>query len=312
MTDRCELLEAALDSRPDGIALLGTGGEVVFWSQAAQGITGHLAMELIGRPLPKSLEPLLPAEGVRMETAASPGNKEDSHALVRVFHKLGNAVLVLARVVALRNDLGERIGAAIVFHSAENLDAPPHREEDENKDVEESRAEFEERLLTEFEDFEQGGAPFGVIWISVDQAEALLKTHGVAAHRTMIDKVQRTLARGLRPTEEMGRWDEDEFLILAHERNIELLGGRAQTLAGLTRTTDFRWWGDRISLTVSAGAAQAVSDSGGGPAETLAQLLERAGKAMENSSRNGGNRATAAVVHLPAKPTDEDSICSPS
>jgi hypothetical protein len=52
-----------------------------------------------------------------------------------------------------------------------------------------------------------------------------------------------------------------------------MLAAHAQALAGLARTADFRWWGDRVSLTVSIGAAQADSS------ETLANLLERAHKA---------------------------------
>ena len=58
----------------------------------------------------------------------------------------------------------------------------------------------------------------------------------------------------------MGRWGDDEFLIVAHERSAEMLASHAQTLAGLARTADFRWWGDRVSLTVSIGAAQAGGD----------------------------------------------------
>jgi GGDEF domain-containing protein len=64
----------------------------------------------------------------------------------------------------------------------------------------------------------------------------------------------------------------------------------AQALAGLARTADFRWWGDRISLTVSIGAAQACQNQD----EGLAQLLERAQKAMESSIHAGGNRITSA------------------
>jgi len=67
-----------------------------------------------------------------------------------------------------------------------------------------------------------------------------------------------------------------------------MLAAHAQVLAGLARTADFRWWGDRISLTVSIGAAQAD------PAETLAQLLERAKAAMISSIHAGGNHITPA------------------
>ena len=47
MTDRNELLEAAFDSVPEGVALVGTEGEVVLWNQAAQGITGYAAIDVL-------------------------------------------------------------------------------------------------------------------------------------------------------------------------------------------------------------------------------------------------------------------------
>ena len=57
MIDRAELLEAALDSRPDGIALLGIEGEVMFWNRAAEAITGYSSLDLLSRPVPSFLEP---------------------------------------------------------------------------------------------------------------------------------------------------------------------------------------------------------------------------------------------------------------
>ena len=102
---------------------------------------------------------------------------------------------------------------------------------------------------------------------------------------------------GLRPTEQMGRWGDDEFLVLSHERTAEMLAAHAQVLAGLARTTDFRWWGDRVSLTVSIGAAQADQD------ETLAQLLERAQAAMLTSIHAGGNHITLAPGRQACSPS---------
>jgi GGDEF domain-containing protein len=88
-----------------------------------------------------------------------------------------------------------------------------------------------------------------------------------------------------------------------------MLAAHAQMLDGLARTADFRWWGDRISITVSIGAAQAdPSDA----TETLIQLLKRAREAMEASSREGGNRVTAAVSNSAASAAQEDSPCSRS
>jgi GGDEF domain-containing protein len=95
----------------------------------------------------------------------------------------------------------------------------------------------------------------------------------------------------------MGRWGDDEFLILSHERTPEMLATHAQALAGLARTADFRWWGDRASLTVSIGAAQAEEDC------TLVDLLEKAKAAMLTSFHAGGNQITSA----PGR-----QVCTPS
>ena len=305
MTDRNELLEAAFDSLPEGVALVGAEGEVVLWNQAAQGITGYAAIDVLARPLPEGLEALLHEETRDADDGAAP--KEGQRALVKARHKLGHGIPVIARVLILRDGLAERIGTAALFHPAESLDALPHGESSEDEGADQGRVEFEERLQAEFDDFTRGGPPFSVLWIGVDQAEPLRKTHGASACHQMLEKVRHALVHGLRPAEEISRWSDDEFLIVAHERSAEMLASHAQALAGLARTADFRWWGDRVSLTVSIGAAQA----GGDRAETLAQLLERAREAMETSSRTGGNRATLAADDAAAAPV-EGSTCLPS
>ena len=105
------------------------------------------------------------------------------------------------------------------------------------------------------------------------------------------------MANGLRPAEEMGRWGDDEFLILSHERTPEMLAAHAQVLAGLARTADFRWWGDRASLTVSIGAAQAEQEG------SLVDLLERAKAAMFTSFHAGGNQITSAPGRQACSPS---------
>jgi diguanylate cyclase (GGDEF)-like protein/PAS domain S-box-containing protein len=303
MTDRAELLEAALESRPDGIALLGIDSEVTFWNRAAEAITGYSSIDLLARPIPAPLEPLLLDAALQLNPPPGSGPPPNRGAVVHVHHKLGHAVQAIARRVILRDALGERIGTAVAFHPAECLDALPHGETGESateEGLESSRADLEERLQMEFDDFARGGPPFGVLWISVDQAAELRKTHGVAPCNAMLDKVRHAVAQGLRPAEEMGRWGDDEFLIVTHERTAEMLASHAQTLVGLARTADFRWWGDRISITVSIGAAQGATGSD----ESLSQLLRRACQAMQAGSLAGGNRAALAAKL--------EAACSPS
>jgi diguanylate cyclase (GGDEF)-like protein/PAS domain S-box-containing protein len=301
MGDRADLLEATLDSLPEGIALLGEDCHVVFWNHAARAITGFPSLDLVGRVVPDGLKPLLERCDTRAGSGAGtegdPMPEPGRGFLVHVQHKLGHEVSAMARLLVLRDGLGTRIGAAVQFHPAECVDALPHGESGEDQGVGASQADLTDRLESLYQDFIEGGVPFGVLWITVDQAHALRKTHGDGACEAMIAKVEHTLAHGLRPGEHLGRWGEDEFLLISHERTPAMLADHAQVLAGQARTSDFRWWGDRVSLTVSIGAAQAENGS------SLANLLERARAAMHASLHGGGNQITRAP---------EGHSCSPS
>lgn len=297
VTDRVALLEAVLDSRPEGVALLDADGQLVFWNCAAEAITGYSRMEILSRPIPAPLAGLFgkaAADGI--PAAGAPDSTR--RALLTAQHKLGHELQALAQCAILRDAAGERIGVSIFFHLAQRLDALAHGE-NETEEAESSQADFEERLHFEFDDFSRGGPPFGILWVGVDQAEELRKTHGAAACRAMREKVRHALAQGLRPGEQMGCWGDSGFLVIAHERCADMLAAHAQTLVGLARIADFRWWGDRVSVTVSIGAAQAdCADE-----SALTQLLEGARHAMEDSNLAGGNRATLAA---------KGSVCSPS
>jgi diguanylate cyclase (GGDEF)-like protein/PAS domain S-box-containing protein len=287
MADRSELMEAALESFPEGLALLGREGEVGFWNQAAEKITGFPSIEVVTRPIPWGLEPLL------LETVeageAQPRPQRERGVLIRLQSRSGGAVALMMRTVMLRDALGMRIGKAVIFHLAEGVDSLPHGESSEETNLETAQAEIEEQVRTAYEDFLEGGVPLGLMWITVDQAHDLRRTHGEKAYETMLERMERTLTNGLRPSEEIGRWGDDEFLVLSHEPSSVSLAAHAQSLAGLARTSDFRWWGDRQSLTVSIGAAQARKP------ESLVQLFARLQGAMFASVHAGGNHITLAA-----------------
>jgi len=293
MIDRAALVEAALDAYAEGLALFDIEARVVFWNRAAEMMTGYCGADLLGRRIPEGLEPLTLCRDYEMNAEPRNGPRLGRGSLVHAQHKLGHDVPAIARRVILRDGLGERIGMATVFHPGEQLAALPHGETSDGAEVLQSLVELEDRLTVEFEAFLHEGVPLSVLWISVDQARELRKTHGARASETMLENVERALANGLRPGEEVGRWGDDEFLVLSHQVSGELLAPHAQSLAGMARTADFRWWGDRITLTVSVGTA--TTEKG----ETLAQLLERAQGAMLASAAAGGNQITLAPGRPP-------------
>jgi diguanylate cyclase (GGDEF)-like protein/PAS domain S-box-containing protein len=293
MTDRAVLVEAALDAYAEGLALLDLEARVVFWNRAAEIMTGYCGADLLGRRIPEGLEPLTLCRDYETNPEPRNGPRPGRGSLVHAQHKLGHDVPAMARQVILRDGLGKRIGMATVFHPGEQLAALPHGETSDGPEVLQSQVELEDRLTAEFEAFLEEGLPLCVLWVCVDQARELRKTHGSRASETMLESVERALANGLRPGEEVGRWGDDEFLILSHEISCEILAHHAQSLAGMARSVDFRWWGDRISLTVSVGAAMAEKE------ETLRHLLERARSALLESAAAGGNHITLSPGRLP-------------
>jgi diguanylate cyclase (GGDEF)-like protein/PAS domain S-box-containing protein len=288
MVDRTELVEAALDCLAEGVALADHDGRVMLWSRAAETITGFASGEIVGHCVRELLDALVVGGAQHWISQTDAESALRRGSLIRLRHKVGHEIPVLARVLVLRDGLGGRIGTGVVFHPAESIDALPHGERGEGSSIGKSQAELEDRLAAMHEDFLRSDVPLGVLWVSVDQARVFRQTHGVRACEAMLGKVEGTLAGGMKPAEEIGRWGDDEFLVLSHERNTPMLAAHAQMLAGLARTTEFRWWGDRASLTVSIGAAQAERG------ETLAGLLERAQAAMLASLRAGGNHVTTA------------------
>ncbi len=67
MSDRVELMEAALEGHPEGIALVDAAGRVLFWNRAAEAMTGFAGIEMVARTAPCALEPLLQVEGAEDE-----------------------------------------------------------------------------------------------------------------------------------------------------------------------------------------------------------------------------------------------------
>ena len=297
MSDRAELLEAALDSLPDGVAVADAEGHLSFWNRAAEALTGYSGADLVGRPVRFALETLLPGGTVQWTAQTGAETVPGRGSLVHVQHRQGHEIPAMVRILVLRNALGGRIGMAAIFHPAERLDALPHGEWHDNKAEEAGQAELQDRLEAEFAECVRSHLPFGVLWITVDQACALRKTHGARACEAMLEKLAHVIGNGLRPGEEAGRWGDDEFLVISHERSAETLAAHGQVLAGLARTTDFRWWGDRLSLSVSIGAAQADGEI------ALAELLEQAQSAMRSSTRAGGNRVTLSQGRQACSPS---------
>ncbi|HEY9127081.1 MAG TPA: PAS domain-containing protein [Acidobacteriaceae bacterium] len=280
-----ELLDAALNALEEGFVVLNADALVMAWNPAATRITGFQRGEMLGRPLPEGfyeIDPVAAEEGASFRI-----DKPEQAVAVQMRHHRGHSLPAMLRLTPLRDALGHRFGTVARFHPTEELDALPHgaiyEEEDLDGRAAHNVCNIEERLELDWRKWEERGAPFGLLWVWVDQAEMLLKTHGRDASEAMLAIVERNLSHALRPNEILGRWGHHEFLVLCHERSADLLLLHARHLCELAHSADFRWWGDRVPLTVSVGCAQAARE------EKLKGMMQRAQQAMERARLKGGD-----------------------
>jgi PAS domain S-box-containing protein len=293
MSNRVDMLEATLDLIDEGVAVLDQQSNVLFWNRAAASLTGHRASDLISRRCPDDLYQIneehrssaaacaesrqrgihkseaagAMASGYAGQAVLTEIQHESNQAidglllsptLVSMNHKLGHVFPAMLRRVALLDPCGVYAGAALLFYPVDEVDALPHGETGEGAGIERSQADMEDRLDAAHHQWTTSRMPLGLLWLTVDQAQT------------------------------MGRWGNNEFLVVAHERTADLLVEHGRRLAGLARTADFRWWGDRVALTVSIGASQAADG------DCLQLLLNRAREAMHRSEYAGGNQVTEA------------------
>jgi diguanylate cyclase (GGDEF)-like protein len=295
VTDRESILEAAFDVLDECVVLLDGLGRVVLWNQAAEELTGYRASEVLGHGCPAALykvdaEHLARSEAACAARAAGPDDRHEFGGAVAGYAAGLMPVLVVGGhvVPAMLRRLGVADGVALLFYAVEEADHLPHGVSSAGSGVERSQAEMEDRLDEAHHLWVTNRIPFGVMWVTVDQSAALRRTHGREACDAMLRIVEQTLARGLKTGEILGRWGDDDYLVLSHERTAEMLVAHGQRLNGFVRTADFRWWGDRVNVTASIGASQAVED------ETLHHMLTAAQKAAKTSAYAGGNRVSQA------------------
>jgi len=293
MADHTDILEAALSALEEGIIVLDGESQVLFWNPAATSMTGYAGAEMLGRGLPEGFYRIDTPHEDHIDGEMTPEDVSQGErpVLVNLRHHGGHSLPAMMHRTALRNCLGKHFGTLLRFHTVEEIDSLLHGETSDDSvtehRLEQSQAGMEDRLDEAAREWTSNGVPYGVMWVMVDQAATLRKTHGHDASEAMMSIVEKTLLHALRPTEILGRWGLNEFLVISHERTAEMLHAHGRYLAGLTRTADFRWWGDRVSLTVSIGVAQAETG------ENLSCLLKSAQKAMVSSQYNGGNRVTS-------------------
>jgi diguanylate cyclase (GGDEF)-like protein/PAS domain S-box-containing protein len=301
-----QLEHAVLDQLPDGVCYVDQGLRVAYWNRTAERLTGYAATEVVGSLCREKVPLHVDGEGASMSEADCPlvatlRDGKERQADLWIHCKDGRRLEVLVRLTAMRDaESGEIVGVIQVFSDNTPViqvfsDNTPrtasherfrHEGEDALLDLPTSlpnRRYLEDELVTRLEDLDLHGTPFGILLCGLNDLIEVRAAHGPGTADELIRAVADALASSSRPMDALGRWGDEEFLVIIRNVGRAGLKQAAERLRALIRKTE------AVSplggVTASACIGGVVARRG----EAADALIERAGRMLTESHGAGKN-----------------------
>lgn len=147
------------------------------------------------------------------------------------------------------------------------------------------RVSLERFMEMKIGDYERGNIPdFSLLMIDIDSFKQINDSHGHQAGDLILQEFARSLANSVRKEDAVGRYGGDEFYGLC-QGGVARAVLFAERLRRKIEATDFVYWGQRVPLTVSIGAA-AASELEKLSMDNLIRLADSRLYQAKNSGRN--------------------------
>ena len=297
-----ELYRMVLDSLPVAVCAVDREGKVILWNDGAERVTGFLRQDVLGRLCSEAFLEHADTDNNPLEGNAIPllETMRDGKCLTvraSLRKKSGQSVGVHVRTVPLRGDDGRTQGAAELF---EEMIARTPTDRRHNKLAVAGAVDQltgilnHSMILAHLQEalslHKVYPVPFCALCISIDGLTRIRERFGQAAVDATLHVVAQTLESALRPTDYLGRWLEQEFLVILTECNESDVARVGERLRKMAQRSHVSWWGDTWGVTISIGATQAQD------MDTAGAMVGRAEDGMRKGSDTGGNQVLV-VTH---------------
>ena len=267
-----------LEKLPIGIYVLDREQRVRFWNRGAEQITGYLAHEVMGKVCRESLphcDPqgrVLAGEHCSVTTTFRDGRAVQNH--VFTLHKQGHRLGVQIRTLPLVDDNGLTMGVAVAFEEAPAPSIPEMPGALMCGCLDPLTGVSSQRLtravltesLAELEDTHGGWGLLRIRTLGLKELSARYGTDSIAA---FLRTSAQTIRHSLRAEDFLGRWGDDEFLVMLHTASPINVAAIAELISQQISQSEISWWGDRFR--VRAVVAWTIAGLG----DTLETLLGR-------------------------------------
>ena len=295
-----DICRSILESLPAGLCVVDMQKKIVIWSDGAERITGHLRHDVIGHSCVS--ETLLHCDQPGCEfckedcpVARAIKTSHPTESIGFLHHKTGYEIPVRVRAVPVHNQHGSIIGAVETFEELQQTAAPIHRDDsltlpgciDEVTDVA-SHALMLSHLRRTLATFVEVQVPFAVLSMRLEGLPHFRASLGPEAASSLLRVVARSLESTLWSTDFIGRWSDDQFLVILNGCREEALPAVRERVRRILSGDGIEWWGERRSLPVAVGEASAQ------PSDTVEALMQRVQKSLEAASAWRTNSAPAS------------------
>ena len=295
--DDFEICRGILESLPVGLCVVDLQKKIVLWSDGAERLTGHLRHEVLGHSC--IAEALLHCDqpgcefcGEECPLARAMKSAQPAEAAGFLHHKKGHEIPVRLRAVPIHNGHGSIIGAVETFEDCQFADPGECDHQlkmpscvDEVTGLP-NHAMMQSRLRETLGTFHEVEVPFGVLCFRIEGLEHFRAALGPEAASALLRVMGRTLECALWKSDFVGRWSDDQFLVILNGCREHALGSVGERLRRMLANDSIEWWGERRSLRASV--AQVTAQQG----DTLELLLDRLQKSIE-AAAGGGSRAAS-------------------
>jgi diguanylate cyclase (GGDEF)-like protein/PAS domain S-box-containing protein len=287
-------LRQLLDEMHAGVVVLDRDHRIVYWNRGAERITGYSASEALGRRS-------CPARGrvsdcpwrqacsrVCLCLLTEPPDSSPS-ARALLLRRDGRRIPIELQSQVFRNAAGDEVGRVEILNDATAMAILEATNERLRRMA--SRDHLtglpNRRALDEFLDQELGlsdmtGAPLSVVLADLDNFKAINDTWGHAVGDESLMRCAEALTTRCRPTDVVGRFGGDEFLVLLPGTRLEAAEDVAERLrSGIPAMPTCWLFVPRPPITMSLGVAQYR------PGERSATLIRRVDAALYRAKRAG-------------------------
>ena len=285
--DEFDTCRCILESLLTGVCVVDMHKKIVFWSDGAERITGHLRHEVIGRSCTSGLFLHCQPPGCEfcieecpLARAIKTAHPVDIEGFVH--HKSGYEAPVRIRAGAVHNQHGSIIGAVETFDELEQSDVNHIQQKfpdcvDDNTGAA-SKGQIESHLRDALTAFAERQVVFGLLRVRLQGLERFRNAFGSDAALSLLRVVAHSLTSTLWRTDVVGRWTDDQFLVILNGCREESLPQVRERLQVMLANDFIEWWGERRSLPISVGEASAQAG------ETIESILDRTQKSLHRSS----------------------------